>query len=75
MRAFYRVFTQSELAAGLGYTTLHDAKDGWPLFLQGASAPFALELASTSFSPLGLHHLRLAFMAGYYIGCIALHLV
>src|SRR5215510_14079581 len=56
-------------------TPLHHAKDGWPLFLQCASAPLSLESASTSFASLGLHYLRLSFMAGNHIGFVALHLV
>src|SRR2546428_12882374 len=56
-------------------TALHHPKDGGPLFLQCASATLSFEPASTSFSPLGLHHLRLAFMTNHHIGFVALHLV
>src|SRR2546426_6666258 len=54
---------------------LNHAKDRWLLFLQCASAIFAFESASTSCASFGLHHLRLAFMAGHHIGFVALHLV
>src|SRR5215470_13946016 len=37
-------------------TALHHAKDRWPFLLQCASATFAFESASTTFSPLVLHH-------------------
>ena len=53
----------------------HHAKDGWPLLLQGASATFSLEAASTALASLVLHHLRRAFMAGNHIRFIALHCV
>jgi hypothetical protein len=56
-------------------TPLHHAKDGWPLFLQCTTAPFAFESASATFSSLGLHHLRLAFMASNHIGFVALYFV
>src|SRR6266581_9640231 len=47
--------------------TLHHAKDGRPLFVQCAAATFTFESVATSFAPLVLHHLRLAFMAGNHI--------
>jgi hypothetical protein len=56
-------------------TTLNHAKDGCPLFLQGASARFSFESASTTFASLLLHGLRIAFMPGHHIGFVALHLV
>ena len=56
-------------------TPLYHAQDGWPFFLQCASATFAFELASTPFSSLHLHHLRLSFMASNHIGFVALHLI
>ena len=54
---------------------LHHSKDGWSFLLQCPTTRFSFESASTSFSPLVLHHLRLAFMAGDHIGFVALHLV
>jgi hypothetical protein len=55
--------------------TLQHPKDGWPFLLQGATTTRACELASPSFSPLALHHLRMTFMAGNYIGFVALYLI
>src|SRR6516162_3024217 len=54
---------------------LHHPKDWWPLFCQSTPPPFALESAATAFASLVLHDLRLAFMAGNDVRCIALHLV
>src|SRR5215510_3038130 len=56
-------------------TPLHHPQDRWLLFCQGATTTFAFESASTSFSSLIFHYLRLAFMAGNHIGFVALHLV
>jgi hypothetical protein len=54
-------------------TALSQPKDRWPLFLPCASATLSFEPASTSFALLGLHHLRLSFMAGNPRGFVALH--
>src|SRR5215475_4318921 len=54
---------------------LNHPQDRWPLFFQGATATFAFESASTSLSSLIFYYLRLAFMAGNYIGFVALHLM
>ena len=56
-------------------TPLHHAKHGWPLFLRCTTAPFAFESASATFSSLGLHHLRMTFMASNHIGFVALYFV
>src|SRR2546425_4388636 len=56
-------------------TPLNHPQDWWPLFCQGATTTFAFESASTSFSSLIFHYLRLAFLAGNHLGFIALHLV
>jgi hypothetical protein len=56
-------------------TPLKHAKDRCALFCQGAAATVAFESASTSFAALVLHHLRLAFVARYHLGFVALHLV
>jgi hypothetical protein len=56
-------------------TPLHHAKHGWPLFLRCTTAPFAFEAASATFASLGLHHLRVAFMASNHIGFVALYFV
>ncbi len=56
-------------------TPLNHPQDRGPLFFQGATTTFAFESASTSFSSLIFHYLRLAFMAGNHIGFVALHLV
>src|SRR2546421_7320889 len=45
-------------------TPLNHPKDRRPFLPRCATATFSLESASTSFASLGLHHLRLAFMAG-----------
>ena len=55
--------------------TLNHPKDGRSLFLQCASATFAFESASTAFTLLFLHHLRLSFMAGNHIGFVTLDLI
>src|SRR5215510_1570394 len=54
---------------------LHHPKDGWSFLRQRATASFALESASTSWSLLALDHLWLSFMASNDIGFIALHLI
>ena len=56
-------------------TSLNHAKDWWSLFVQCATATFAFESVSTSFSSLLLYYFRLPFMACNYIRFIALHLV
>src|SRR5215470_10240321 len=56
-------------------TPLHHAKDGWPLFLQCTTAPFAFASASATFSSLGLHHLRLPLMTSNHIGFVALYFI
>ena len=56
-------------------TPLHHPKDRWPFLLQCATTTLTFESASTSFSSLIFHYLRLAFMAGNHIGFVALHLV
>src|SRR5712692_6510409 len=56
-------------------TALNRPKDGWSFLLQCATTRFSFQSASTSFSPLVLHHLRLAFMAGNHIGFVALDFV
>jgi len=56
-------------------TPLNHLQDREPLFCQGATTTFAFASASTSFSSLIFHYLRLAFMAGNHIGFVALHLV
>jgi hypothetical protein len=55
--------------------TLHQAKDGWPLLVQGAAPTFTCESVATSLTPLVLHHLRLPFMAGNHIGVVARYLI
>src|SRR5919108_6049702 len=54
---------------------LHHPKDRGPFLLQGATASFALQSASASFSTLVLHHLWLSLMASNHIGFVTLHLV
>src|SRR6266478_9355133 len=56
-------------------TALHQPRIWRSLFLQGTSASFALEPASTSSSVLALQHLRLSFMTRNHIGFVALHFV
>jgi len=56
-------------------TALHHPKDRWPLLLQDATATFALQSASASFSTLVLHHRWLSLMASHHIGFVTLHLV
>jgi hypothetical protein len=43
--------------------------------LECATPTLSFESASTSFSALVLHHLRLAFMARNHLGFVTLHLV
>ena len=45
-----------------------------PLVCPGATTTFAFASASTSFSPLTSHYLRLAFLAGNHLGVVALPL-
>src|SRR6516165_6344734 len=56
-------------------SALHHPKDRGPFLRQGATATFALQAASASFSPLVLHHLWLSLMASNHIGFVTLHLV
>src|SRR5262245_32214259 len=55
-------------------TALHHPKDRWPFLRQGATATFALQSASASFSTLVLHHLWLPLLASNHIGFVTLHL-
>jgi hypothetical protein len=56
-------------------TALHHPKDRWLFLLSCAPTRFAFASTATAFSPLVLHHLRMAFMAGNHIRFITLDLV
>src|SRR5215813_7253743 len=55
--------------------TLHHPKDRGSFLLQGATATFALQSASTTFAALVLHHRWLSLMASNHIGFVTLHLM
>src|SRR5712691_11699687 len=51
-------------------TALHHPKDRWLFLLSCAPTRFTFASTATAFSPLVLHHLRMAFMAGNHISFI-----